>query len=361
MKYLLFSFFMLFYQAFADTECRQVFTKNENHLEKAQQNGWGPVKTASGKKQFRSFNESLKYMHSVKLSSHREYLKWNSLGLRPSDIPFRPQKVYKDEWQGLGYYLGTSRVASKDRVFRPFEEALSYMRSLNLSSQAEFKEWSSSGERPSDIPSTPSRVYKDEWQGLGYYLGTSRVASKDRVFRPFEEALSYVRPLKFSAVKNYYRWSERPRDIPFHPDRVYKTHWKGWRYYLGLEEPSPGIYINGKKQWSFKTAKKYVKSLNFENIKEFIEWLKSDSRPLQFPANPHEVYSEWVSAADFLDLYWPYQKSQVYVQGLFLQGKEQFIKWALSDERPKDFPFNPQKIYKDQWEGWPEFLGAEMR
>ena len=311
---------------------------------------------------FMPFEKVLEYIHSLNLSSRVKYKKWILSRARPLNIPRVPEKIYRDKWQGWGHYLGTGRIANKNKVFRPFEEALEYIHSLNLSSEEKYFKWSKSGERPPDIPSNPKKIYKDQWQGWGRYLGTGRVASKDKVFRPFAEALSYMHSLEFSSRTEFRKWNasgRRPLDIPSHPNEVYKDKWRGWRHYLGLEDPSPGIYMNGKKQWSFKKSKKYAKSLNFENIKEFIEWLKSDSRPLQFPANPHEVYSEWISAADFLDLYWPYQKSKVYVQGLFLQSKEQFIKWALSDERPKDFPFNPQKIYKDQWEGWPKFLVAD--
>ena len=55
------------------------------------------------------------------------------------------------------------------------------------------------------------------------------------------------------------------------------------------------------KYWSFSYARKYTEALQFEDIKTFLEWLRSDERPLKFPHNPHEVYPEWTSVKEFLD------------------------------------------------------------
>ncbi len=55
----------------------------------------------------------------------------------------------------------------KRNQWRPFEEAREHVRSLNLKSQKEWREYSRRGNRPSDIPTAPDRVYEDDgWQGF---------------------------------------------------------------------------------------------------------------------------------------------------------------------------------------------------
>ena len=47
-----------------------------------------------------------------------------------------------------------------------------YVRTLELKSQAEWKQWSKSGQRPDDIPSNPDQIYKDKgWLSWPDWLG----------------------------------------------------------------------------------------------------------------------------------------------------------------------------------------------
>ena len=64
------------------------------------------------------------------------------------------------------------RVAKKTRgAFRSFEDARAYMRTLGLKSEKEWREWSSSGERPHDIPGDPYNTYASSgWTSYGDFL-----------------------------------------------------------------------------------------------------------------------------------------------------------------------------------------------
>ncbi len=61
-------------------------------------------------KVFRSYEESLKYVHQLKLSSNDEWRKWSGSGIRPDDIPSCPDQVYKDKWNGWNEFLGNKLV-----------------------------------------------------------------------------------------------------------------------------------------------------------------------------------------------------------------------------------------------------------
>ena len=55
---------------------------------------------------------------------------------------------------------------------RPFAAARAFARSLGLTGQKAWKDWSKSGARPHDIPGCPQQVYKDQgWAGFGDWLG----------------------------------------------------------------------------------------------------------------------------------------------------------------------------------------------
>ena len=124
--------------------------------------------------------------------------------------------------------------------FLPFEEAREFVRSLGLKSSIEWSEYCKSGKRPNNIPSAPSKVYKNKgWKGMGDWLGTGRIADQFKVYRPFKEARKFARSL---GLKNAGEWQEysksedKPDDIPSRPSRTYKN--KGWISYpdwLGYE------------------------------------------------------------------------------------------------------------------------------
>jgi hypothetical protein len=63
-------------------------------------------------------------------------------------------------------------IASTVREFRSFEGARKFVHSLRLKNEAEWKEYSISGEKPVDIPAAPNVVYKQKWKGMGDWLET---------------------------------------------------------------------------------------------------------------------------------------------------------------------------------------------
>jgi len=155
----------------------------------------------------------------------------------PADIPTAPERVYKDEWQGYGDFLGTGNVQNKKRQFKSFEEARKFVRGLGLKGFIEWNEYCRSGEKPDDIPRGPDKVYKDKWINYGDFLGTGNLRNSDRVFRPFEEAREFVRRL---GLKNQREWNQycqsgqRPADIPVSPHDIYETQWRGYGDWLGV-------------------------------------------------------------------------------------------------------------------------------
>ena len=186
------------------------------------------------------FKKALLYARSFKLKSWREWEAWCKSGKRPANIPFNPHTTYKhDGWQGHGHWLGTGRVAPKDRKFLPFKKVLLYARDLKLKSQTEWKDWAKTGVRPANMPSCPNETYgHDGWQGHGHWLGTGNVVGGRKLaFLPFDKALIYARSLKLKSNSKWRVWCKskaRDANIPTTPDRVYKHDgWQGYGHWLG--------------------------------------------------------------------------------------------------------------------------------
>jgi hypothetical protein len=123
-------------------------------------------------------------------------------------------------------------------IWRKFEDARTFARSLGLKSRAEWGAYVTSGKKPTDIPAYPNQTYAEVgWAGMGDWLGTGTIASNLREYRSFKKARDFVRSLKLKSGTewNSYRKSgKKPNDIPSAPAHVYAHNgWAGISDWLG--------------------------------------------------------------------------------------------------------------------------------
>lgn len=189
-------------------------------------------------RKFRSFQEARIFTQSLGFSGKEEWVEWAKSDARPTYIPGCPNEVYaKKGWDGWGDFLGTGFVAHKNRKYRSFYDARIFVRSLGLQNKGDWFQWAQSSQRPEDIPQSPAHIYADEWINWGDWLGTARVANQNKIFRPFEEARTFVRSLGLKNQKDWREWvktSEKPDDIPANPSAIYQDEWLGWGDWLGI-------------------------------------------------------------------------------------------------------------------------------
>lgn len=120
-------------------------------------------------------------------------------GTKRIDIPGNPNVVYKNEWKGWGDWLGTGNIATQQLSFRPFEQAKAFVHTLGLKSSSQWKVYSKSDKKPSDIPAAPSYTYNTDWKGWGDWLGT-RTRAEAGFYYNYEDAKQIVHTLK---LKNH--------------------------------------------------------------------------------------------------------------------------------------------------------------
>ena len=380
------------------------FPSNPNIIYEEKWTGWEDF-LGTGRK-WMSFEEAQAFIRSEGIQSSTEFEAWSRSGKRPDNFPSAPHRTYKEEWTGWRDFLGTGNIApSRKKEFMSFEAAQAVIWSEGIQTRTEFEAWNREGKRPADFPANPQQIYEDKWTGWSDFLGAGNISSKRQEWMSkawkksgkrsenfpsssertnkdkstsggilgtgnistreeamsFEEAQSFIRNEGIQSSTEFEAWSrsgKRPEDFPSSPEQTYKDKWTGWNNFLGT-----GNISTREESMSFEEAKKYVQTLGFDQPRDFIEWLKSSDRPIHFPPNPHQFYSEWISVKDFLstEQYVSYKEAKTFVQSLAITNSRDFLE-LMRDEPdvfPDNFPPNPNLFYSKtgDWIDWNDFLG----
>jgi hypothetical protein len=311
------------------------------------------------KKQFRDFESAREFARALKLKGRKEWREYCKSGNKPDDIPVGVEKTYKNDFKGIGDFLGTGNIASSNKKFRSFAEAREFVQKLGLKRQQEWEEYSKSGNKPDDIPSAPYGTYKNEFKGLGDWLGTGTVAPKDRVYRPFTEAREFVRALNFKNSEEWHAYCKsgnKPNNIPADPNYPYKNDFKGMGDWLGNG--------NTRDYKSFTEAREFVRSLRLKNNGKWREYCKSDDMPNDIPSHPDTNYkNEWKGYGDWLGNgntrdFKTFTEAREFVRKLVLKGPQEWHDYCKSGNKPDYIPNRPDSVYKNKWKSWGSFFGT---
>ena len=244
--------------------------------------------------------------------------------------------------------------------YRSFKEARRFTRSLGLNSSTDWRNYHKSEKCPDDIPYYPNRIYKKEWIDWTDFLD-----AKPRHLS-YEEARKFVRKLGFRSSTDWYEYrisGKRPKNIPTHPEKVYKKEWIDMYDFLGTK---PVQYV------SFKQARKFVRSLNIKSATEWVDWCRKNKRPLGIPNHLSDIYNEeWATWADFLGTknlsgkqihakMKSFLEARKFVRSLGVTTQEEWENWCKKNKRPSDIPYSLSKTYKNKgWTTFPEFFGTD--
>ena len=281
---------------------------------------------------FLSFDAARTLVRALKMWSVKEWLEYSKSGERPSNVPGNPDKTYRGvgwvsmpDWMG---YAGKESMAPGGAL--SFVPARTFVRTLKLRSRKEWKEYSKSGKRPSNIPSSPDKLYRGgkgwiSWPDWLGYEGKEVMAPGGAL--SFVAARTFVRTLKLRSMKEWHAYSKsgkRPSNIPGSPDKVYRdAGWISMPDWLGYGgKPGRGRQSLDGKRWlsferqqvksqqhvgearwlSFEAARTFVRTLELGSQKEWKAYTKSNTRPSNIPSCPNKVYSEagWISMPDWL-------------------------------------------------------------
>ena len=305
-------------------------------------------KTKRYKGKFLTFHQARKIARKLGLKSKRE---WEQLKDRPKNIPFNPHVPYKEYgWTSYPDFLNYKPYKPIEK-FLPFEQARKFVRSLGFKkAKADWVQYSRSGKRPENIPSTPKVVYKEKYKGLRNWVGLP-----EKSFLPFTKARKKARALGLKGVREWRDFcnsKDRPLDIPVCPRVTYKEcGWINFPDFLGYKYP---------RFLPFEQAREFVRSLGLKKTKEWEKYSSSGKRPRNIPSCPNVIYKkefkgfrDWIGLPEKIFL--PFAEARKYVRKN-MTGRD-WWEWCR-DNRPSNIPIKPDVIYKNKgWKSWVDWFG----
>ena len=192
------------------------------------------------KKQFRSFEDARKFVHSLKLKKGDDWRNLFKSKKLPNDLPYRPERTYENKgWQGWGNFLGTGNIHPRDKKFMSYEEAHKTIQSFHIKSSIQYRQFLKDKKIPNGLPSNPDKIFKSKWSSWGNFLGTGIISVniKSTNWIDFQSARKIIHTLKLknqTAWRKYIKSGKKPDNIPSDPNIVYKNKgWKGLGDWLG--------------------------------------------------------------------------------------------------------------------------------
>jgi hypothetical protein len=215
----------------------------------------------------------------------------------------------------MGDWLGTGRIADQYKLFRQFTAARDYAHTLELKNFTDWRKFSASNKRPSDIPSNPSKFYKsDGWAGWPDWLGTNKISTKTKYkdLMLFDEARIYARKLNLKSRKEWNLLmrgklpgvAAPPSTIPLHPFKTYKKlGWISWGDWLGT-----GVVAAHLRQYRpFHLARKFATALRLKDGDEWRAYCAGETKhkpklPDDIPKHPMQTYegTGWAGMGDWI-------------------------------------------------------------
>ena len=322
-------------------------------------------------REYRSFENAKKFIHKLHLKNYTDWKKFKNSKNLPNDIPKEPSKVYKYKYKGLGDWLGTGFIATHERKYLNYNKAKKIVHKLKLQSQNEwFAYWKKT--KPSNIPRSASQTYikNKSWKNWGDFLGTQRIASKDKVFLNYYKAKKIITPKKFKNLHEFTNWlrDKKIQNIPNNASRIYKNKgWISWGEFLGTG------YVRNKKYKTYKEAKIFLKKVKIKSYIHYTKLIKSNKLPIDFPLDPHRIYKNkgWKSFGEFAGTgviatqkrkFRSFKKARNFIKNLKIKSQTEWRTYCKSGKKPNDMPFQLDSVYKNNgWKGWPDFLGKKNK
>ena len=208
------------------------FPSKPEKIYKTKWQSWGEF-LGTGQKRwqkmdFMSYESAKGIVREQGITTVKQFQEWSKAGLRPANLPSKPEEIYKTKWQSWGEFLGTEKIHKRQkRDYMSYGSAQQIMREHKIKTERQFREWSRS-KRPQNFPSNPWVVYKSEWKSWNEFLGTEKGQKRD--YMSYESAQQIMKEHGITSYRQFYEWSKaglRPANLPSRPEEIYKTKWLG--------------------------------------------------------------------------------------------------------------------------------------
>jgi len=112
-----------------------------------------------------------------------------------------------------------------------------------------------------------------------------------------------------------------------------------------------------KKYRAFKEAREFAHSLKLKKYDEWMQFCKTDNRPLDIPVGADSTYKkEWTNWGDFLGTgtvssqikaanWRNFKEAREYIHSLGIKNKKEWMRYVKSGKKPIDIPSHPWDVY----------------
>ena len=321
-----------------------------------------------------NFNEILSIVRGLAANDERiiEYFKDKSLGEGSKESSGGPELFTM-----ISETLSESDLAEQLSIkiweklsrfnWMPFEEARTFVRSLNLKSYEDYKILHRNNKLPKNLPNDIRGTYKNRgFVTMPDFLGYESLFQE---WLPFKEAREFIHKLKLKTQKDWYQYCQsgnKHLKIPSAPNQTYKD--EGW-ISLGDWLGSGTISNRDIKYKYFKEAREFARKLNLKSSKEWREYCKTEAKPSDIPNYPSQAYKGkgFISMPDFLGYknlfqeWLPFEEAREFARKLNLKSTKEWREYCKTEAKPSDIPNYPSQAYKGNgWNGIGDWLGSNI-
>ncbi|PSV28050.1 integrase repeat-containing protein [Photobacterium sp. GB-72] len=319
--------------------------------------GWVSWDEFTGGRYYRTYKEAKAAALKLKVTSRVEYL-----AIYKSDplLPSAPQNIYPNEFSSWSNFLDI-----EIQTYYTYHEAKAVLKNANVKTSSQYVVYASTDPR---LHSKPQNYYKDEWVSWSHFLtdnkskfytnfSKARVAARKlvsrneltggRYYRTYKEAKAAALKLKVTSRVEYLGVYKSDPLLPSAPQNIYPNEFSSWSNFLDIEIPT---------FYTYHEARDVLRNANLTTSSQYVVYASTDPR---LHSKPQYYYKdEWVSWSHFLTdnkskFYTNFSKARVAARKLGCQSIRDY------KQKYKNDPFlhsNPAKYYRDQWQGWEDFL-----
>ncbi|WP_052439732.1 gamma-mobile-trio integrase GmtZ [Vibrio campbellii] len=291
------------------------------------------------KKFYATINQASEAAIGLGIQSQAEY---SQRYKEDEHLPSTPSRVYANDWVDWFSFLDKE----KRPWYSTYAEASEAAIGLGIQSQAEYSQRYKEDER---LPSNPSRIYANDWVDWFSFLDKE----KRPWYSTYAEASEAAIGLGIQSQPEYSQRYKEDELLPSTPSRVYANDWVDWFSFLDKE----------KRAWysTYAEASEAAIGLGIQSLLEYKQRYKEDER---LPSSPNQIYAnDWVDWFSFLDKekrswYSTYAEASEAAIGLGIQSQPEYSQRYKEDER---LPSTPSRVYANDWVDWFSFLDKEKR
>ncbi|MFA6602065.1 MAG: DEAD/DEAH box helicase family protein [Candidatus Paceibacterota bacterium] len=224
------------------------------------------------------------------------------------------------------------------KEFLTYEDLLLEVRAAGIASSTQYKK--EYKEHPG-WPSSPDVNFRERWPGWLSFLG------KEKEYLPFEKFIVEVRAAGITSGTDYEAARNDHPQWPPVPDYTYRDEWMGW------------AHVFGKEKKTFLTFTQLKEEVKIAGILDGPGYTAAYKQHSGWPSHPDTYYPEWSGWYEFLGTdFLKFETLKTEVRDAAIAGLNDYKK---KYREHKGWPSNPNMVFKDQWPGWPAFLGKEVR